>query len=149
MSVQKRFPAEWEPQDCVQLTWPHGATDFADVYESAVACFVNIAKAISSYQKLLIACKSVAEVKKELGSVYNKNITLIEVDTNDVWARDHGAITVYEDGKPVLYDFTFNGWGQNSRQRKTIKSPNNFIKKVVSRELATVRSLILCSKVVL
>ena len=31
--------------------------------------------------------------------------------TNDTWARDHGGITVLEDGKPVVYDFTFNGWG--------------------------------------
>ena len=129
MSVQKRFPAEWEPQDCVQLTWPHRATDFVDVYESAVACFVNIAKAISTYQKLLIACKSVVDAKKELGSVYNENITLIEVDTNDVWARDHGAITVYEDCKPVLYDFTFNGWGQKFPAEKDNKITEQLYQK--------------------
>jgi agmatine/peptidylarginine deiminase len=30
---------------------------------------------------------------------------------NDTWARDHGAITVIEKGKPVLLNFRFNGWG--------------------------------------
>ncbi|MCB0571570.1 MAG: agmatine deiminase family protein, partial [Phaeodactylibacter sp.] len=29
----------------------------------------------------------------------------------DTWARDHGAITVEEDGQWVLLDFMFNGWG--------------------------------------
>ncbi len=108
----KRLPAEWELQDCVQLTWPHRSTDFAPVYDRAVACFVNIAREISKRQKLLIACKSKQIAIQELGNVLNENITFVEVDTNDVWARDHGAITVYEDDKPFLYDFTFNGWGK-------------------------------------
>jgi len=30
---------------------------------------------------------------------------------NDTWARDHGAITVIENRKPVLLNFQFNGWG--------------------------------------
>lgn len=108
----KRLPAEWELQDCVQLTWPHRSTDFAPVYDRAVACFVTIAREISKRQKLLIACKSKQIAIQELGNVLNENITFVEVDTNDVWARDHGAITVYEDDKPFLYDFTFNGWGK-------------------------------------
>jgi agmatine/peptidylarginine deiminase len=31
--------------------------------------------------------------------------------SDDTWARDHGAITVLEDGQPILLDFVFNGWG--------------------------------------
>ena len=30
---------------------------------------------------------------------------------NDTWARDHGPITVFENQKPILLDFVFNGWG--------------------------------------
>jgi agmatine deiminase len=33
------------------------------------------------------------------------------VPTNDTWARDSSVITVYEDGEPVLLDFTFTAWG--------------------------------------
>lgn len=114
----KRFPAEWERQDCVQLTWPHRETDFAYVYDRAVACFVAIAREISKREKLVIACKSKQMVKEELGEVMNEAISFVEVETNDVWARDHGAITIYEDGKPVLYDFTFNGWGKKFPSEK-------------------------------
>lgn len=136
----KRLPAEWERQDCVQLTWPHRETDFAPVYERAVACFVAIAKAISARQQLLIVCKDPSIVIDELGDVMNDSITFIECDTNDVWARDHGAITVYEDGIPVLYDFTFNGWGQKFPAEKdnaiTLQiSQNQFFNKVSRREL--------------
>jgi agmatine/peptidylarginine deiminase len=44
-----------------------------------------------------------------------KRETLIVVDDiphNDTWARDHGFITVEENGTNVLLDFRFNGWGE-------------------------------------
>ncbi|HRE30796.1 MAG TPA: agmatine deiminase family protein, partial [Candidatus Berkiella sp.] len=34
------------------------------------------------------------------------------VPSDDVWARDHGPITVYHDSKAVLCDFQFTGWGE-------------------------------------
>lgn len=117
----KRFPAEWEKQDCVQLTWPHRGTDFANVYERAVACFVNIAREISKRQKLLVVCQCKSIAQNELGTVLNDNISFVEADTNDVWARDHGAITVFENQKPILYDFKFNGWGQKFPAEKDDK----------------------------
>jgi agmatine deiminase len=33
------------------------------------------------------------------------------VPSNDSWSRDHGPITVHQDGVPRLLDFRFNGWG--------------------------------------
>jgi agmatine deiminase len=33
------------------------------------------------------------------------------MESNDTWARDFGPITICENGKPVLLDFTFTGWG--------------------------------------
>jgi agmatine deiminase len=40
-----------------------------------------------------------------------ENLVLVEAPSNDVWTRDHGAITVLENGQPILLDFVFNGWG--------------------------------------
>ena len=39
------------------------------------------------------------------------NVTLVELPSNDTWARDHGGITIFEDGNPIILDFQFNGWG--------------------------------------
>ena len=33
------------------------------------------------------------------------------VPSDDIWARDHGPITVYRNDQPVLLGFRFNGWG--------------------------------------
>lgn len=117
----KRFPAEWETQDCIQLTWPHKNTDFSNVYERAVTCFVNIAREISKRQKLIIVCECKLVALQELGAVLNENILFVEAETNDVWARDHGAITIFEDNHPILYDFTFNGWGKKFPAEKDDK----------------------------
>ncbi|NDU79519.1 agmatine deiminase, partial [Actinomadura sp. DSM 109109] len=40
------------------------------------------------------------------------NIFLYVVPSHDVWARDHGPITIYEEKQAKLLDFIFNGWGQ-------------------------------------
>lgn len=40
------------------------------------------------------------------------NVRFMPCDTNDTWARDHGPITLIDpDGRPLLFDFKFNGWG--------------------------------------
>lgn len=106
----KRLPAEWEPQSAVQLTWPHENSDWADDLELVIPCFVAIAREILKRQKLVVVCKNAQLVQLQI-AVASDNLILIELPTNDTWARDHGAIAIEESGKPVLLDFVFNGWG--------------------------------------
>ncbi len=105
------FPAEWNRQSAVQLTWPHANTDWCDLLDEVIPCFVEIAREISLRQQLIIVCPDIDEVKSQLIGVSQENIRFFEMPTNDTWARDHGAISVFIDGKPTIYDFTFNGWG--------------------------------------
>ena len=105
------FPAEWADQSGVMLTWPHEGTDWADMLDEVEVCFVAIAKAIAEREKLLIVCQDRKLLADKLKNCRTENIIYAEYPLNDTWARDHGAITVMIDGKPTLYDFTFNGWG--------------------------------------
>lgn len=105
------LPAEWAPQSAVQLTFPHENTDWADVLDEVLPCFVRIAETISRFEKVLIICRNEASVKKQLAKAVQKNLLFVECDSNDTWARDHGGITVFENGKPLVLDFVFNGWG--------------------------------------
>lgn len=109
------FPAEWHPQSAIQLTWPHSKSDWSYMLEEITACYVNIAKAILKYQKLIIVCDSADAVLLELRlerSELNDRLQLIELPTNDTWARDHGGISVINNKEQnILLDFTFNGWG--------------------------------------
>ncbi len=105
------LPAEWEAQSAIQLTWPHEQTDWQPYLLEAKECFKNIVQAIIPYQKAIIVTPNIEAVKNDLGDISTENIRFYQVATNDTWARDHGAITVFKDNKPILLDFQFNGWG--------------------------------------
>jgi agmatine/peptidylarginine deiminase len=112
------FPPEWYPQSAVQLTWPHEGTDWSDMLDEVVPCFVNIAREVLKREKLIVVCPDAAHVRSLLGTIDETNLFLYEFPSNDTWARDHGAISVLVDGKPCVLDFTFNAWG--------MKFPSNF-----------------------
>ena len=105
------FPAEWHHQSGIQLTWPHANTDWYNILEEVTQCFVAIGKEILKHEKLLIVCPEEDEVIKYFTKEEQKRIIVAELKSNDTWARDHGAISVFIDNKPTLLDFKFNGWG--------------------------------------
>jgi agmatine deiminase len=108
-----RLPAEWEEQDGVLLAWPHADSDWRDDLAAVEPVFVNIAREISRFERVLIVAPEISVVKEKLGKegVDMQRVCLRQMPTNDTWARDFGPITVIEDGHPVLLDFGFNGWG--------------------------------------
>lgn len=107
----KFLPPEWYPQSGIMLTWPHENSDWFDLLDEVEKCFILIANEILKIEKLLIICQDPASVALKLEGSRTSNLILVQLKSNDTWARDHGAITMIINGKPVLYDFQFNGWG--------------------------------------
>ena len=67
---------------------------------------------IAEREILLIVTPEPDEVRKQISATVNMaNVRFLKCQTNDTWARDHGAITLLDEGTPSLLDFTFNGWG--------------------------------------
>lgn len=107
-----RLPAEWERQSGIQLTWPHARTDWAYMLEEVQACFKEIAREVALRQPLLIVTPEPEAVCRQIADEVNMaNVRFLKCDTNDTWARDHGAITLMDTDGPSLLDFKFNGWG--------------------------------------
>lgn len=107
-----RFPAEWEAQDGVQLTWPHAQSDWAPLLDEVVPNFMAIAREILAREICVVVCRDSALTRHQLGSLaQHPNLRLVEINSNDTWARDHAPLSVFENGEPHLLDFTFNGWG--------------------------------------
>lgn len=106
------LPAEWALQSGIQLTWPHAGTDWAYMLDEVQECFINIAHEIALREKLLIVTPDSEEVKRLISDKVNmENVLFLQCETNDTWARDHGAITMMNAEGPSLLDFKFNGWG--------------------------------------
>ena len=110
------LPAEWHEQSAVQLTWPHHSTDWKPILKEVTHCYLNIAKAISAHERLIIVTPEPEKVRKllrenlPLGSM--QRILFCEARTNDTWARDHGFISLLAPDGLHLLDFKFNGWGE-------------------------------------
>jgi len=105
------MPAEWEKQQCVLMSFPHEETDWAEGdLNEALSPFIRIAQAIAYKEAVYIVCKD----KSKIASMFcsTRNMTFIEIPTNDTWIRDYGYISVKEDGEKKLLDFTFDGWGR-------------------------------------
>lgn len=105
------FPAEWHPQSAIQLTWPHKNTDWVDIIDEVSKFYLNLSKEILKHTQLIIVCREPEKIKSLFTLKEQKNIFLAEIESNDTWSRDHGAISVFIDGKPAIYDFGFNAWG--------------------------------------
>ena len=98
-----RLPAEWEPQEGVQLTWPHKDTDWAPMLDEITATYREMAREIAKRERLIIVAPEDAA----------RDCLRIVCDTDDTWARDHGFISLVDDeGHRRLLDFRFNGWGE-------------------------------------
>lgn len=106
------LPAEWAEQDAVLIAWPHPDTDWNYMLDEVEACYMSVAEAISNHEPLIIATPQPDLVSSKLAHLPHRNrICIVDIDTNDTWARDFGPITVETDGVPVALDFKFNGWG--------------------------------------
>ena len=110
----RRLPAEWERQRCVLMSFPHEGTDWYNPkgpssLNEALSPFIRIAQAIAYKEAVYIICQA----KEKIASMFcsTRNMTFIEIPTNDTWIRDYGYISIEEDGETKLLDFVFDGWG--------------------------------------
>lgn len=98
------------------LTWPHRHSDWQPLLETVEPVFCDIAQHAARHGQVLISCWDTAHrdhIHHQLNQrgVDPARLHVHLVQSNDTWARDHGPITVLEQGRPRLLDFGFNGWG--------------------------------------
>ena len=113
--IQPRLPAEWEPADAVQLTWPHRGTDWQPFLEEVLCLYEELVVTLAGVCQVLIAAPGdeVGSIRERFAgrAVSPATLHIYPVDSDDTWARDHGPITVETDAGPCLLDYRFNGWG--------------------------------------
>lgn len=114
-SLYRRLPAEWEAQSQVMLTWPRPGGDFASV----------LGRVEDNFERLIVALTRFVPVQLNAppgaGAALGARLTragvpaawlhITEVESDDVWARDHGPVTVITENGLLHLDFEFNGWG--------------------------------------
>lgn len=112
---QLRLPAEWEAQSGIMLTWPHAQNDWAELLPEVEKVFIQLAQHISQREKVLLVCFDEKHCEHVRSCLQNSATLMARLrfaiaPSNDVWARDHGPVSVAHDHSITLLDFTFNGW---------------------------------------
>ncbi|MBR5657020.1 MAG: agmatine deiminase family protein [Prevotella sp.] len=120
------LPAEWYPQSAIQLTWPHEGTDWKPYLEEITNTYIQLAKVITSRERLVVATQDPDIVKQQLMRALSKKafrrVSFCQCPIDDTWARDHGTLTLLpfthsyrkcsEAGaQAISLKFRFNGWG--------------------------------------
>ena len=93
-----RWPAEWEPQDALWLSWPHNRETWPGLYEPVPKAFANLARqiALATPVRVLAGSAVAAEADQVLRGI--SNLELVDVETNDCWIRDYGPTFVHAAG---------------------------------------------------
>jgi len=122
-SLRQRMPAEWEHHSATLLSWPHNrATWPGHRLEAVERVYLSILRELTRSDHVILLCgtKESSLYHHVQGIVDKSNLdrsrlTLLPLETNDVWARDYGPIVVYsqnsEPKKPLYLNWRFNSWG--------------------------------------
>ena len=111
------MPAEWSEHECCWMQWPTEIPEFVraenwyqfDLYKAHIA-WANVANSISKFEKLkmIVHPKDIQTAEKLL----NANIEILQLEINDAWARDSGAIFLLDKNNQLGgVDSDFNCWG--------------------------------------
>lgn len=116
-SIHVRWPAEWEPQEAVWLSWPHRRDHWQGNLETLHSAFGDVAASIAPVAEVRInaaeALHPVIAAVMEAKGVCPGRYRCYPHPTDDVWCRDHGPIFVrdLDRGELVITDWQFNSWG--------------------------------------
>lgn len=112
------MPEESESHEGTWLQWPH-QYQYGTAYRNGLdQTWVSMTKELVSGEKVHIIAYNETEKNRIIGLLNAANVPLNNVDfkiykTDDVWVRDNGPIFVKDkNGKLVIQDWGFNGWGQ-------------------------------------
>lgn len=107
-----RLPGEWEDQSGVILVWPPAVPYWKPILNESRLVFANLIRLLDDETVIcLTENSSLTQSFLKEQHVKNLSVRYYEMPTDDIWVRDFGPITVYENGRPNLRVFRFNAWG--------------------------------------
>ena len=112
------MPAEWEPHECVWLSWPHNKNTFPRL-PAVEDAFYEFIQAIHASERVeLFVPSAVAHRKirtrlRETGVDLSK-VILHTTGFSDVWIRDYGPTFVINRAlkRTAMVRWNFNAWGE-------------------------------------
>ena len=107
-----RLAAEFAPQDWLWIGFPHDPAEWPNellsTAQAEIAGFANAVAESGQDVRLIVRDDANAAAARHLVSA---KVTLEQQSYGDIWLRDTGPLTGFENGKRTARRFGFNGWG--------------------------------------
>jgi agmatine deiminase len=120
-TVLYTMPEESDPHEGTWLQWPHHHQYDVLFRERLDATWVTMTKHLAQSEKVFLIAYDDVEKTRITALLAAANIPLTNIEfkvykTDDFWVRDNGPIYVKDkDGKLVIEDWGFNGWGNKAQ----------------------------------
>ena len=126
------FPAEWEEQDCIWITWDDQSYWSGERTGSLV---LNIIKSIEAFEQVKIIVSSEDEQEKVSRLLERKdNIKFEIIEKNDRWLRDMGPIFLKGSrGNFKIADFGYTFYGERPKDDPFCVMVDKIHKEVAER----------------
>ena len=117
VEIMYTMPKESETHEGTWLQWPHHYQYGVAYRNSLDATWVSMTKELVSSENVHIIAYNQTEKDRIISLLTAEGVPLTNVDfklyeTDDIWIRDNGPIYVRDkNGKLVIEDWGFNGWG--------------------------------------
>ncbi|MSN96960.1 agmatine deiminase family protein [Campylobacter sp. FMV-PI01] len=108
--------AEWERQEAIFLSLPHYNSDWRPYLIDILQSYVKFVKVLAKFQKVILISPNKSDFQHYFSDI--NNVIFYEIDTDDTWIRDYGAIDVENANRIISYDFKFNAWGGKFKSSK-------------------------------
>ncbi len=103
------MPAEFSPQDGVLLVWPVRAGSWGRNPTAAQTAFCEMMRVASRSERVFLLAD--AEHIEEARAKAGKFAAVLEIETDDAWARDIGPTFVTNGTQARGVSWRFNAWG--------------------------------------
>ncbi|MEU2134305.1 agmatine deiminase family protein [Streptomyces sp. NPDC018352] len=104
-----RMGAEWESHARTFMSWPALESVWDQDLRHVREDIARVARAIAEYEYVVIMARP--DQQKAAQKACGRDVEVIPLAVDDLWARDTVPVFVEQDGDVVGVDFNFNGWG--------------------------------------
>ncbi|MGW9118948.1 agmatine deiminase family protein [Streptomyces sp. NPDC055663] len=104
-----RMGAEWESHARTFMSWPALESVWDEDLRHVREDIARVARAIAEYEYVVMMAGP--DQQKAAQKACGRDVEVIPLAVDDLWARDTVPVFVEQDGDVVGVDFNFNGWG--------------------------------------
>ncbi len=112
------MPAEWEPHECVWLSWPHNKNTFPHL-QTVEDAYYEFVRALHTSERVELFVPGAAIHRKIRARLREDGVDLSSVvlhttEFSDVWIRDYGPTFVINRAlkRTAMVRWNFNAWGE-------------------------------------